>query len=54
VDEWRNVVTACSSCNHHKDDRLVAEVGPGPLWRPWVPSRQELVLRRLEREIAVA
>jgi len=43
---WLNVVTACSSCNHHKDDRLVEEVGRTSRVTPWVPSRGDLVVRR--------
>lgn len=44
---WLNVVTACSSCNHHKNDRLAEEVGRVPRVTPWVPSRGDLVSRRL-------
>jgi 5-methylcytosine-specific restriction endonuclease McrA len=40
-------VTACSSCNHRKDDRLAEEVGRTPWLTPWVPSRGDLVTRRL-------
>ena len=43
---WLNVVTACSSCNHQKDDRLVEEVGRTSRVTPWVPSRGDLVVRR--------
>ena len=46
TNEWLNVVTACSSCNHHKDDRLAEEVGRTPRVIPWVPSRSDLVIRR--------
>jgi len=45
-DEWLNVVTACSTCNHWKDDRLVRETGLVPRVTPWVPSRGDLVARR--------
>lgn len=54
ADRWDNVVTACSSCNHAKDCRLVAEVGRKPIRIPWVPTRQELVLQRLRGRAAVA
>jgi 5-methylcytosine-specific restriction endonuclease McrA len=47
ADEWLNVVTACSSCNHRKDDRLAEEVGRTLRVTPWVPSRGDLVTRRL-------
>jgi 5-methylcytosine-specific restriction endonuclease McrA len=53
ADASLNVVTACSSCNHRKDDRLpdaVAHTGV----RPWVPSRRELVIRRLTRSSGAA
>ncbi|MBK8006817.1 MAG: HNH endonuclease [Gemmatimonadetes bacterium] len=46
-DTWLNVVTACSTCNHHKDDRLAEELGRVPMVTPWVPTRGELVARRL-------
>jgi 5-methylcytosine-specific restriction endonuclease McrA len=46
VDEWLNVLTACSTCNHRKDDRLVGEAGLRPRITPWVPSRGDLVARR--------
>jgi 5-methylcytosine-specific restriction endonuclease McrA len=54
ADEWRNVVTACSACNHAKDCRLVEDAGRAPRSAPWVPSRQDLVLRRFNRATAVA
>ncbi|MBK8007005.1 MAG: HNH endonuclease [Gemmatimonadetes bacterium] len=47
ADTWLNVVTACSTCNHRKDDRLAEEVGHVPRVTPWVPTRGELVARRL-------
>lgn len=53
-DEWLNVVTACSSCNHRKDDRLAAEAGWEPTVMPWVPSRGDLVARRLAWATAAA
>jgi len=52
TDAWLNVVTACSSCNHRKDDRLVEDVGRTPRFEPWVPSRGDLVVRRLSRGAA--
>ena len=52
ADEWLNVLTACSSCNHRKDDRLVEEAGRSPRFTPWVPSRGDLVVRRLSRGAA--
>ncbi|MEP6574334.1 MAG: HNH endonuclease [Gemmatimonadota bacterium] len=54
TDEWLNVVTACSSCNHRKNDRLLAEVGRKSKVVPWVPSRGDLVARRLARVTSAA
>lgn len=48
ADAWLNVVTACSSCNHRKDDRLPDAAAP-PAVRLWVPTHRELVIRRLTR-----
>ena len=45
-DEWLNVVTACSSCNHQKDDQLAEDIGRLPRVTPWIPSRSDLVARR--------
>lgn len=53
LDVWLNVVTACSSCNHRKDDRSPEAVA-APRVRPWVPTRRELVMRRLSRHGAAA
>jgi 5-methylcytosine-specific restriction endonuclease McrA len=49
ADEWLNVVTACSSCNHRKDDRLPDAVGH-PQVKLWVPTRRDLVIRRLAQD----
>jgi 5-methylcytosine-specific restriction endonuclease McrA len=51
LDVWLNVVAACSSCNHRKDDRSPDAVAPLRV-RPWVPTRRELVIRRLRRQVA--
>ena len=53
-DVWLNVVTACSSCNHVKDNRLAEELGRMPRVIPWVPSRSELVTRRLQARESAA
>jgi len=45
-DVWLNVVTACSSCNHQKDDQLAEDIGRSPRVAPWIPSRSDLVARR--------
>jgi 5-methylcytosine-specific restriction endonuclease McrA len=49
-NEWLNVVTACSSCNHRKSDQLVGEVMKTPRTAPWVPNRGDLVTRRITRD----
>lgn len=54
ADTWLNVVTACSSCNHRKDDQLAEDLLQRPQSVPWVPARQDLVLRRLILATAVA
>jgi 5-methylcytosine-specific restriction endonuclease McrA len=46
ADAWLNVVTACSSCNHRKDDQLLKDAGRKSRVDPWEPSRGELVTRR--------
>ncbi len=46
-DDWLNVVTACSSCNHQKDDRLAQDHSRVSRVTPWIPTRGELVTRRL-------
>ena len=46
-DVWLNVVTACSSCNHLKDDQLAEDTGRSSRVTPWIPSRSDLVARRL-------
>jgi 5-methylcytosine-specific restriction endonuclease McrA len=50
ADEWLNVVTACSSCNHRKDDRLLKDAGRPTRVTPWVPSRGDLAVRRFVRQ----
>jgi len=46
ADVWLNVVTACSSCNHRKNDRLPEAAGY-PKVKPWTPTNRDLVIRRL-------
>lgn len=40
-DEWMNVVSACETCNHIKDDKLLSECGMELLYLPYVPSKAE-------------
>lgn len=41
---WNNVVAACKSCNHEKDDNLLHEVGMKLLFLPYVPSHAERLI----------
>jgi 5-methylcytosine-specific restriction endonuclease McrA len=49
VNEWSNVVTACSSCNTRKANRLPDEIGMQPLHAPTEPHFVHLswAVRRL-------
>ena len=42
-NSWKNVVTACSTCNHRKGNRLPQEAGLRLLTRPVEPNHVELV-----------
>ncbi|WP_407305661.1 HNH endonuclease [Acinetobacter sp.] len=43
-DKWTNVVTACESCNHKKDDQLLEECGMKLLYVPYTPNRAEALI----------
>jgi hypothetical protein len=43
-DKWKNVVTACGSCNKFKDDRTPEEAGMKLLYVPYAPSRAEYLI----------
>lgn len=49
LNEWTNVVTACSSCNTRKSNRLPVEIGMYPLHEPVEPHFVHLswAVRRL-------
>lgn len=49
LNEWTNVVTACSPCNTRKADRLPSEIGMHPLTAPVEPHFVHLgwAVRRL-------
>jgi len=49
LNEWTNVVTACSACNTRKADRLPSEIGMHPLTHPVEPHFVHLgwAVRRL-------
>lgn len=51
-DRWTNVVTACESCNHRKDDRLLSECGMELLYVPYAPNRAEALI--LENRVILA
>lgn len=44
LDKWMNVVTACESCNHRKDDKLLEECGMQLLYVPYAPNRAEALI----------
>ena len=43
-DVWVNVVTACESCNHKKDDQLLEECGMQLLYVPYAPNWAEALI----------
>lgn len=43
INEWSNVVTACSTCNHRKGNRLPTEVGLKLARTPREPNHVQLV-----------
>jgi len=43
-DTWMNVVTACESCNHRKDDHMLEEIGMKLLYVPYTPNRAEALI----------
>lgn len=49
TNDWTNVVTACSSCNTRKSNRLPSEIGMHPLHQPVEPHFVHLswAVRRL-------
>lgn len=42
---WENIVSACGTCNSRKEDRTPSQAGMPLLWRPHVPSIEELARR---------
>lgn len=54
---WENLVGACTACNWRKADRTPEEARMPLLWRPWLPSMDELgrtEFFRIERSIHAA
>lgn len=43
-DKWTNVVSACNSCNHRKDDNLLHECGMELLYVPYTPNMAESLI----------
>lgn len=51
-DAWKNVVTACRSCNHAKGARTPEEAGMCLLAVPYVPNRAEYLVLSNRRILA--
>lgn len=49
---WMNVVTACHTCNKHKDDRTPEEAHMELLYVPYVPNRAEYLILMNRRILA--
>jgi len=43
-DEWKNVVSACKSCNHAKGPRTPEQAGMSLIAIPYVPNRAEYLV----------
>lgn len=48
-DEWTNVVTSCSTCNHKKDDQTPEEAGLTLRKKPKEPTVFETLMKRTKR-----
>ncbi len=51
-DEWKNVVTACKRCNHHKGGRTPEQAGMQLLAIPFVPTHAEYIFLQGRRILA--
>lgn len=51
ASEWRNLVSSCKKCNSKKGDRSVEEAGLSLRGRPFVPTREFLVLSAIHRSM---
>lgn len=49
---WMNVVTACHSCNKHKDDRTPEQAGMELLYLPYIPNRSEYLILQNRKILA--
>ena len=45
VNDWKNVVASCKKCNAKKGDKTLDEANMKLLTKPFVPSRDYLILR---------
>lgn len=52
TNSWKNVVTACRSCNHAKGARTPEEAGMPLLAVPYVPNRAEYLMLSNRRILA--
>lgn len=52
TDEWENVTTACSTCNHRKGDKLANEIRMHPRTLPYEPRYIAVVLLHVARHDA--
>lgn len=52
ANNWMNCVTACSSCNKHKDDRTPEEAGMQLLYVPYEPNRAEYLILQNRKILA--
>lgn len=44
MDTWQNCVTACSTCNHKKGNKLLEKCGMKLLYVPYVPNLAEYLI----------
>jgi 5-methylcytosine-specific restriction endonuclease McrA len=47
-NNWKNVISSCKPCNCRKDNRTPEEAGMKLLNKPFVPSREFLVMRGVD------
>lgn len=52
LDHWKNVVTACKRCNHHKGGRTPEQAGMQLLAIPFVPNHAEYIYLQGRRILA--
>lgn len=52
ADTWMNCVTACTTCNHRKGDKLLEQTSLQLLYVPYAPNRAEGLLLANRRILA--